>query len=71
MKEAWTLKVTLAIILRPRLHDGDLSGQVVKMNKKFIRIHLLRLDVMRRSSNRKDLIWIKTNTDKKVVKVLP
>ena len=38
---------------------------------KFIRIHLLRLDAIRRSSNRKELIWVKANTEKKVDKVLP
>ena len=38
---------------------------------KFIRICLSRLDVIRRSSNQKELIWIKINTKKKVGKVLP
>ena len=38
---------------------------------KFIYIRLLRLDVIRRSSNKKKLIWIKTNTEKRVDKVLP
>ena len=37
----------------------------------FIRSRLLRLDLIRRSSNRKELIWIKTNTEKKVDKVVP
>ena len=38
---------------------------------KFIRIRLLRLDAIRRSSNQQELILIKTNTEKKVDKCLP
>ena len=37
----------------------------------FIRIRLMHLDVIRRRSNQKELIWIKTNTEKKVDIVLP
>ena len=40
-------------------------------DKKFFRIRLLRLDIIRRSSNLKELIWIKNNTEEKVNKVLP
>ena len=43
----------------------------METDKKSNRIHLMRLDTIRRSSNRKELIWIKTNTEKKVDKVLP
>ena len=32
---------------------------------------MLRLDAIRRSANRKVLIWIKTDTEKKMDKVLP
>ena len=39
--------------------------------RKFILSRLLRLDPIRRSGNRKQMIWIKTNTEKKVDKVLP
>ena len=37
---------------------------------KIFRIGLLRLYVISRSSNKKELIWIKTNMEKKVDKVL-
>ena len=48
---------------------GDFSGKMWKQTK-FIRILLLHLDVIERSSNKKELFWIKTNTEKKVDKVL-
>ena len=42
---------------------GEFIQVNVETDKKFIRIHLLRLDVIRRSNNQKELIWIKTNTE--------
>ena len=39
--------------------------------KKIILSRLLGLDLTRRSGNRKELIWIKTNTENRVDKVLP
>ena len=58
---------------RPRSYGGGGGGFIwVNVERlKFICIHLLRLDVIRRSSNQKELISIKTNTEKKVDKVLP
>ena len=43
----------------------------METDKKSIRIRLFRLDAIWRSSSQKELIWIKTLTEKKVDKVLP